>query len=138
MRTSAAKAAAEIRAILRKAFPAVKFHVTSSNYSMGDSVSVSYCDGVTTDKVGALIGRYEYGTFDGTDDSYHYDNVREDIPQTRHLFIDRDYSDAVRAKTAKELAAELQVDFADEPAVFMATGDYPDAAVRRKLSAIDL
>ncbi|MEG4149472.1 LPD29 domain-containing protein [Microcoleus sp. Pol12B5] len=50
--------AKEIRAILKKEFPATKFSVTISRFSMGSSVDTSWTDGPTTDQVDKLIGHY--------------------------------------------------------------------------------
>lgn len=50
--------AKEIRVILKKEFPATKFSVTISRFSMGSSADVSWTDGPTTSQVDALIGKY--------------------------------------------------------------------------------
>ena len=91
-KTKAAQAAAQIREILKKEFPKTKFSVKSSNYSMGDSINVSWTDGVAEEKVKKLIGHYQYGDFNGMDDIYEYTNRREDIPQTKYLFCNRKIS----------------------------------------------
>lgn len=93
IKTQAAQAAQQIREILKKEFPTIKFSVKSDNYSMGDSVNVSWVDGVAPKKVYALIGHYQYGKFNGMEDIYEYTNRRDDIPQTKYLFCDRKISD---------------------------------------------
>ncbi len=50
--------AKEIRAILKKEFPATKFSVTTKRFSMGESVETSWTDGPTRPQVDALIGGY--------------------------------------------------------------------------------
>lgn len=50
--------AKEIRATLKKEFPATKFSVTIKRFSMGESVETSWTDGPTRPQVDALIGGY--------------------------------------------------------------------------------
>jgi hypothetical protein len=106
MRTQAALAAREIKSILKKAYPQIKFSVTSQTYAGGDSVRVSYDNGVPTKNVEELISQYEQGTFDGMTDMYEYDNSRDDIPQTKYLFVGRNVSEenkeALKAKIMKD------------------------------------
>ena len=77
-----AQAAKLIRKELKQAFPGIKFTVTSKGYSGGDSVSIGWDNGPTYDAVCKVVRKYEYGSFDGMTDSYNYDNVRKDVPQT--------------------------------------------------------
>jgi hypothetical protein len=92
-KTQVAQASQQIRKILKKEFPKTKFSVKSSNYSMGDSINISWVDGVAEKKVEKLISHYQYGDFNGMDDIYEYTNRREDIPQTKYLFCNRKISD---------------------------------------------
>jgi hypothetical protein len=92
-----ALAASAIRRELKAAFPTVAFRVTSKGYSMGDHVDVRWTDGPTTNQVDSLIGKYQYGSFDGMIDLYEYTNVRDDIPQTKYVMTSRDISPAAFA-----------------------------------------
>jgi hypothetical protein len=92
-KTQVAQASQQIRKILKKEFPKTKFSVKSSNYSMGDSINISWVDGVAEKKVEKLISHYQCGDFNGMEDIYEYTNRREDIPQTKYLFCDRKISD---------------------------------------------
>jgi hypothetical protein len=92
-KTQVAQASQQIKKILKKEFPKTKFSVKSSNYSMGDSINISWIDGVAERKVEKLICRYQYGNFNGMEDIYEYTNRREDIPQTKYLFCNRKISD---------------------------------------------
>lgn len=65
-------AAANIRAELKREFPSVKFSVTSSKYSGGNSVDVRWKDGPTTKQVDAIANKYQAGWFDGMTDCYNY------------------------------------------------------------------
>ena len=107
--TSAALCAKEIRKILKENFPTTKFRVRSSNFSMGDSVDVSWTDGPTNKKVNELIGHFQYGHFDGMTDMYEYSNSREDIPQTKFLSCDRNLSEEIVRKCAEKYKKEWEL-----------------------------
>jgi ribosomal protein L21 len=65
-----ALAAANIRQELKRAFPGVKFSVTSESYSMGCSVRVSWTDGPIQSEVEKTTGKYQEGHFNGMEDIY--------------------------------------------------------------------
>ena len=60
-----------VRARLRAKFPEVRFRVTSSRYSGGASVSVTWTDGPKERDVRAVVGAYSGKGFDGMTD-YEY------------------------------------------------------------------
>lgn len=97
-RSTHAAAAQAIRQDLKKAFPGVKFRVRSSSFSMGNSVDVDWTDGPTGSEVDRIIGRYQYGHFDGMQDLYEYSNRRNDLPQAKFVSGNRSMSDQVRAE----------------------------------------
>lgn len=84
-----AAAAKAIRKELKTAFPGVSFSVKSEAYSMGTSVNVYWTDGPTSKEVNSIIGKYQYGHFDGMIDCYEYSNRREDLPQVKFVFANR-------------------------------------------------
>ena len=88
--STAAQVAGRIRRELTDTFPGTKFRVTRGNSY--DSVSIRWIDGPTTAQVYKITGKYELGNFNGMTDSYEYTNRRDDIPQVRYIFPDRDYS----------------------------------------------
>jgi hypothetical protein len=47
-----------------------------------------------------LINEYQYGHFDGMIDCYEYSNNRNDIPQVKFVFANREYSDEIVYSTA--------------------------------------
>jgi len=96
MKTQAAQCAAAVRRDLKELFPGVKFSVTSTNFSGGNSVDVDWCDGPTVKEVEPHLAKYEYGHFDGMNDMYEYSNVRSDIPQTKYLRCQREMSPETR------------------------------------------
>lgn len=107
--TQAAQAAKLIRSELKKAFPSIKFSVTSDNYSMGNAVRINWIDGPTTRQVSDITRKYQYGSFDGMTDSYEYTNNRNDIPQAKYVQVSRNYSDEARQKCFNELKSKWTV-----------------------------
>jgi hypothetical protein len=101
MKSTVSKAAQLIRKDLKAAFPTVKFSVTSKNYTGGDSIRVSYIDGPKIDEIREVVNKYELGHFNGMEDIYEYSNKNPKIPQTKHVFVDRDMSDKTRAALAR-------------------------------------
>jgi hypothetical protein len=86
--TEAAKAAKEIRAIVKAA--GVKATIRSSTYSGGDSVSIDLLQTMADVSFRALeakVSRYEMGRFDGMSDSYDYSNRIEGLPQVKFVFL---------------------------------------------------
>ena len=75
--SSAKLAAKNIRTQLKRAFPGVKFSVTSDTYSGGDSVDISWELGPTSKEVEAITGQYQRGDFNGMEDIY--ENNRENV-----------------------------------------------------------
>lgn len=95
-KSSSANCAAAIREELKKEFEKVKFSVKSSNFSGGDSVSIEWTDGPTSEQVDGVVKKYQYGHFNGMDDIYEYSNSREDIPQSKYVHTNREISDEVK------------------------------------------
>lgn len=102
MRTSVAQCAQAIRADLKENFKGVKFSVKSHDYSGGDSVRVSWCDGPTEEEVEKRLSKYEYGHFNGMEDIYEYTNVINGLPQTKYLFCDRLMSEETRQNLSEQ------------------------------------
>jgi hypothetical protein len=74
---SAKAGAANIRIQLKRAFPGIKFSVTSEVYSGGDSINIKWAMGPTGREVEAITGRYQEGSFNGMEDIY--ENNRENV-----------------------------------------------------------
>lgn len=98
MKTTSALCAQMIKCQLKKEFPAIKFRVRSDNFSMGDSVSISYQDGVPVAMVEAVTDKFQYGEFDGMTDCYVSNNRNELIPQTKYISVRREMSEGVRSQ----------------------------------------
>lgn len=86
-KTMAAQTAAAIRKELKTVFPGVKFSVTSSTYSGGDSVAVHTAAVIDREKLKVVLGKYKMGSFISMDDCYDYDNRSEDLPQVKFIFV---------------------------------------------------
>lgn len=104
MKTTAAQTAKAIKKELGKEFPAVKFSVKSQVYSGGSSVDVEWTDGPTTEQVETIVGKYEYGHFNGMDDMYEISNSREDIPQVKYVMTRRSMSQQVQEQLRDHVA----------------------------------
>lgn len=100
--TGAAIAAKSIREELKRKFPGIKFAVTSKSYSGGNSVNVAWDMGPTGKMVDAVIGKYQYGEFDGMEDIYRYNQTIcvdekgeiHDLPSAKYVFSNRHIPDA--------------------------------------------
>jgi hypothetical protein len=90
--SEAAQVAKLIRAELKKM--GVKGSVRSKNYSGGDSVSLDVTDQPpwVIEEIEAFTDKFQYGHFDGMQDLYEYSNRRDDIPQTKFLFVTNNYT----------------------------------------------
>lgn len=66
----AKETAKKIRIELKKNFPGTKFSVTSSTFSMGSSVDVSWTDLPKQKEVDAILNKFQSGSFDGMQDMY--------------------------------------------------------------------
>lgn len=93
-KSSLVTAAKNVRIELKKAFPKVKFKVTTSRYSGGDSLRASWVDGPTTAQVDAIIQKYSAGSFNGMDDMYTYDHnvFNEVFGDAKYVFAERSYT----------------------------------------------
>jgi hypothetical protein len=91
-----AQAAKMIRQELKKAFPSVKFSVSSRSFAGGDSVDISWVDGPPVNLVESISNKYQYGYFNAMEDIYEYSNSRKDIPQAKYVQTSRDISDTAR------------------------------------------
>ena len=93
---SAARAAANIRAELKRAFPGVKFSVRSETYSGGDSIDVRWTDGPLAKDVENIAQKYRAGSFDGMTDCYNFVSSpwTAVFGDARHIFCEHSHSEA--------------------------------------------
>jgi len=132
--TTAALAAKAIRQELKKAFPAVKFSVRSENFSMGDSVDISWTDGPATADVEAITDKYQYGTFDGMTDCYNSDNRRDDIPQAKYVQTSRHMSPETRERIQAAIKERFGMEVFDDATCMAKLGQWADSVCWRAFS----
>ena len=89
--TQAAQASKSIKKMLAGKYQNIKFKVTSKNYAGGNSVDISWNLGPVDEDIEKLVSKYQYGHFDGMIDCYEYSNTRNDIPQSKFVFAQREY-----------------------------------------------
>lgn len=100
-----AQAAKLIRAELKK--HGIAARVTSSSASMMTEVTVRLVDPTpeAARRIGAFVAGFQYGHFDGMDDSYHYSNKRPDLPQVKFASVETSFSDELRDEAVSWNAA---------------------------------
>lgn len=92
------KAAKLIRAELKTNFPKIKFRVSSRSYAGGNSIDINWDNGILTEHVKKIVNKYQYGHFDGMYDLYEMSNCREDIPQVKYVFCNRNITNDIEEK----------------------------------------
>lgn len=107
--SSYARAAKNLKAELKKAFPLVAFSVKSESYSGGSSVRVEWTDGCTTAQVKEIADKYQHGNFNSDEEIYDYDPsayakaVQEHLGSAKYVSTTRTISDEVKAQVRAEL-----------------------------------
>jgi hypothetical protein len=115
--SSHARAAKNIKLELARAFPGVKFSVSSRSYSGGNSVDIHWDNGPTSSQVDEILGKYQMGSFDGMQDLYEYDHSAHGeavdivLGRARHVHGSRNFPDDVRAVVMRSLCELQRVEF---------------------------
>ena len=70
----------------------LEVRASSKNFSGGNSVDIKVLKGSdkSSNELKEYSSQFKEGKFDGMNDIYEYTNSRDDIPQTKYLFIDDD------------------------------------------------
>jgi len=95
--------ASNLRKELKRAFPGIKFKVTSKSYSMGCSIDASWTDGPLDEEVERYSDKYQYGHFDGMTDcyNYHQNYVWDEVfGGAKYVFANRHVSDELINKAS--------------------------------------
>lgn len=119
--TEAAKASQLIKKILKKEYPSVNFSVRSDNFANGNSVDISWIDGIPSKEIDSFARQFQSGTFDGMTDCYNYDN-KADHPQAKYVHCQRTVSQEKRDIIRKQLAEKMGIedtDYAVIPDLYM-------------------
>lgn len=95
-------AAKNIRILLKKHFPGVKFSVRKRDYTC---INVSWTDGPTRDTVEAIVDKFQEGNFNGMEDIYEYNDsaFNRVYGGVKYLFCSRDVSDELIAESIEQL-----------------------------------
>lgn len=87
--TPAGIAARNLRSLLRKAYPGVKFSVKASNYAGGSSIGIKWtrlandeAEEKLNDGVSSIACRFRQGSFDSSTDTYDY---QDSVYQSAYL-----------------------------------------------------
>jgi hypothetical protein len=116
-KSSYALAASNIKKELAAAFPGIKFSTRSKSFSMGDSVDVSWELGPTTKEVDAIIGKYEYGRFDGMQDLQYNDQdpercaFRATHGEAKYVHGSRSKPDGLYEQMCRDIAQHLGIEY---------------------------
>lgn len=129
-----AETAKLIRKELKEKFPNIKFSVTSKSYSGGSSVDIHWFNGVPAEQINAIVAKYEYGHFDGLTDLYEMSNVRDDIPQVKYIFAQREITQDKKDEMQKKLEHDFGIDFSNEQEVFTKFHSWPQQVIYRQLA----
>lgn len=99
-------AAKNIRILLKKHFPGVKFSVRMRDYN---AIYVSWTDGATKAAVEAIIDHFQEGNFNGMEDIYEYNDCvfNRVYGGVKYLFCDRSHSDELIAEAIAKLRSRF-------------------------------
>ena len=98
-------AAKNIRILLKKHFPGVKFSVRMRDYN---ALYVSWTDGPTKEAVEAITDKFEEGSVNSMEDIYEYNitGFHRVYGGVKYLFCSRDLTDALIAESIELLRKE--------------------------------
>jgi hypothetical protein len=102
--------AKNLRIELKRAFPSVKFSVTSKSYSGGNSIDIYWTDGPLTEDVEKISNKYREGSFDGMTDCYNdnHENVWPNVfGGAKYVMAQRYESPALILKVAQSMGFKI-------------------------------
>lgn len=112
-----ARAAKNLKAELKQAFPLVDFSVKSETFAGGSAVNVEWTDGCTREQVEKISAKYQQGRYDSLEEIYNYNRsayteaLQEHLGGAKYVSTQRNYSEAVKAQVReaieKSAGAEL-------------------------------
>ena len=123
----------ELKEAFKNTFPDTKFSVRTKAFSMGTSMDIDWTDGPRTTAVQEIVGKYQYGHFDGMTDCYESSN-RQDFPQVKYVMTQRSMSDETRDRLKKYIATKFGIDMDNEKAVFEEFRAYPRDIIYREFN----
>ena len=96
--------AKNVRKLLKKAFPKVKFSVRKPHWG---TLNISWTDGPTSEEVEAIANRFEGGHFNSMEDIYEYQRsaFTDLFGSAKYIFCNREHSDAAILAAIERVAA---------------------------------
>jgi hypothetical protein len=136
--SSHALGAKNIRKELKQAFPGQKFSVKSESYSMGCSIRITWTDGPTTEEVEAITKKYQYGSFNGMEDIYEYNQTAftGNFGSAKYVFATRTISDEFREEVRATLPDDYQGNI--EQAIYRAAAKISRYQAPKKAAPADV
>lgn len=115
----------------------IKASVRSESYSMGCSVRAAMEDinPIIFNELESAYAKYQYGKFDGMTDMYDITNNRDDIPQTKYLFVENRCSDELKQEIWDFIRPKYS-NFKEYPADFTEARNIYDQDLREDVSTI--
>jgi len=133
--TKSAETAKAIKKELKAKFPEIKFSIRSNNFANGNSVDISYQNGVPQDEVEKIVRKYQYGHFDGMIDLYEMSNSREDIPQAKYVQVSRTISEDIKEAKKQEIAKKFGIKEPENDSEWMKVfNEWPQQVVWKELA----
>lgn len=105
-----ARAASQIRRLLKKLYPSTKWAVTSSGFAGGNGVRISWEGGPTEKEVEEITSPYQLGEFNRRG-VYDYTNSRPDLPQVKYVIFQREQSKQTREALIGEFEEKWGITF---------------------------
>lgn len=131
---------AQVAKLIRQDLKArgIPARVTSESYSMGNNVNVAVTDidPKTFEELEKAYAKYQYGHFDGMTDMYEYSNSRDDIPQTKYLFVRNEISDEMKQRIWDFLRGKFTGNFGEMPASYEEARNLRDGGFEAYVSDI--
>jgi len=118
-----AAAAKMIRAYMKE--NGIAGSVRSQGYSMGSSINVNVQDlnPMQYEALNSYGRQFEYGSFNGMEDIYEYNNVNDNIPQVSYVFVNNKMSDEL-GQAIYDFIKGLYVGMEDAPASYKDSGSF--------------
>jgi hypothetical protein len=112
--------------------------VRYKSYSMGNSLNVDSINLFKSDreKLEKFLDAYQYGEFDGMDDSYNYTgNPANKERQAKYVFLNNRFTDDIKEKVKAELKNKFEV--IDDTSAMKKFSCWYDQATWRTLSDME-
>jgi hypothetical protein len=99
--------------------------VRSQGYSMGSSINVNVQDlnPMQYEALNSFGRQFEYGSFNGMEDIYEYNNVNDNIPQVSYVFVNNKMSDEL-GQSIYDFIKGRYVGMEDAPVSYKDSGNF--------------